>query len=170
MKTGLTDATLPLGWRRTLVYLAWVLTMAVFFAEVEIQIEGPAGWAAQLPTWRIEQHWLLDIFWGGRPMTGYHAWVFSFMALAFFAPLAFNGRWVWREAVLALAGLALFWIVEDFLWFVLNPAFGLARFDPQHVPWHKHWFLGAPTDYWVGLLGTAALVTIVNRRWRRRAT
>jgi len=54
----------------------------VLFAEVEIQIEGAAGWASSL---RLEDrdHWLLDLFWGGRPMTGYHAWVFSFMFLAF---------------------------------------------------------------------------------------
>ena len=40
--------------------VAWVLLMAIFFAEVEIQIEGGAGWATSLPTWRIEKHWLLD--------------------------------------------------------------------------------------------------------------
>lgn len=156
----------PIGWRRTLTYLTWVLVMALFFAQVEIQIEGAAGWAAQLPTWRIEQHWLLDVFWGGRPMTGYHAWVFSFMALAFFAPLAFHGRWAWRDAVLALSGLSIFWITEDFLWFVLNPAFGLTRFDPTHAVWHKHWWLGAPTDYWVGLLVASTMIVIINAQWR----
>jgi hypothetical protein len=147
----------PSPLRRTLGYIAWVLLMALFFAMLEIQIEGGAGWAAQLPTWRIESHWLLDIFWGGRPMTGYHAWAFSFMALVFFAPLAFNGRWTWPDAARALAGLMLFWIAEDFLWFVLNPDFGLARFAPAHVPWHKRWWLGAPIDYWVGLVAAGAI-------------
>ena len=47
-----------------LLTMFWVSLMAFFFAEVEIQIEGDAGWATSLPTWRIEQHWLLDIFWG----------------------------------------------------------------------------------------------------------
>ena len=159
----------PIGLRRTLVYLAWVALMALFFAEVEIQIEGARGWAAGLPTWRIEHHWLLDIFWGGRAMTGYHAWVFSFMALAFFAPLAFAGRFRWREAGLALAGLMLFWLCEDFLWFVLNPAWGLARFSPADVPWHPHWLLGLPVDYWVGMLGGPALAWLVNRPARGAA-
>ncbi|HSI57262.1 MAG TPA: hypothetical protein VLA16_06885 [Ideonella sp.] len=137
--------------------------MALFFANVEIQIEGAAGWAADLPTWRIAGHWALDVFWGGRELTGYHAWVFSFMALVFFAPLAFSGRWSWRAAAQALAGLMLFWVVEDFAWFVLNPDYGWARFDAAHVAWHKRWWLGAPIDYWFGLLGAAALFAWVAR-------
>ena len=35
---------------RTVVYLAWVVVMAYFFANAEIQIEGGAGWATSLPT------------------------------------------------------------------------------------------------------------------------
>ena len=150
--------------RRTAGYLAWVLLMAFFFANVEIQIEGSAGWAANLPTWRIEKHWLLDIFWGGRAMTGYHAWVFSFMALVFFSPLAFNGRWSWRDVALALAGVMTFWMVEDFVWFVANPAYGWAKFDPAHVVWHPHWLFGAPVDYWIGLGGAALILWLLHRR------
>ena len=162
------SAPAPITGRRAAGYLVWVLVMALFFSEVEIQIEGAAGWAANLPTWRIERHWLLDLFWGGRAMTGYHAWVFSFMALAFFAPLAFTGGWRWREAGLALAGLMTFWITEDFLWFVLNPAYGLARFGPATVPWHPHWLLGAPIDYWVSLTLAALLLRVVTRPVRDR--
>jgi hypothetical protein len=151
-----------MSFRRTAGYLAWVFLMAFFFANVEIQIEGSAGWAATLPTWRIEKHWLLDVFWGGRAMTGYHAWVFSFMALVFFAPLAFNGRWGWRDAALALAGLTSFWMVEDFAWFLANPAYGWARFDAAHVTWHPHWLWGAPVDYWIGLGGALAILVLLH--------
>jgi hypothetical protein len=49
-------------WLHLLLLLAWVLAMAVIFAKVEIHIEGPHGWAAKLPTWRIEDHWLLRLF------------------------------------------------------------------------------------------------------------
>jgi hypothetical protein len=146
--------------RRTAGYLVWVVLMAIAFAKVEIQIEGAAGWAASLPTWRIEKHWLLDIFWGSRPMTGYHAWVFTFMALSFLAPLAFNGGWARRDLLLGLAGLMLFWVAEDFLWFLLNPSYGWVGFDPAHVPWHKRWWWGAPVDYWLGLGGVALLLRV----------
>ena len=75
--------------RSLLLLLFWVGLLGYFFAMTEIQIEGASGWAASLPTWRIEKHPLLDIFWGGRPMTGYHAWVFPFMALVFHLPLVY---------------------------------------------------------------------------------
>nr|WP_221195604.1 hypothetical protein [Luteibacter sp. Sphag1AF] len=147
-------------------FLATVL-LAWMFANVEIQIEGPNGWATGLPTWRIEHHWLLDLLWGGRPMTGYHAWVFPFIAVLFHFPMIVEGHWRWRAQIRALACLMVFWVTEDFLWFVLNPAFGLSRFDPSHVPWHKHWCGVAPTDYWVyGALGLVLFVVSALRSSR----
>jgi len=128
--------------------LAWVILLAYFFAHIEIQIEGGAGWAIGLPTWRIEDHWLLDIFWGSRAMTGYHAWTFPFIALFFHFPLFFMGHWSWRAEFRVIGCIMLFWIVEDFLWFVYNPAYGLERFDAHSIVWHKHWLWLAPIDYW----------------------
>lgn len=139
--------------------LAYVLVLSFFFAMVEIQVEGAAGWAANLPTWRIKAHWLLDVFWGGREMTGYHAWVFTFMALVFHLPAVLLQRWSIRIEARIIGAVTMFWIGEDWLWFVMNPAYGLARFDPAHVPWHKHWFGPMPTDYWtMGGIGLALLI------------
>lgn len=143
---------------RIALTVAWVVLLGFFFAQTEIQIEGAGGWAVNLPTWRIEKHWLLDIFWGGRPMTGYHAWVFPFIALFFHFPFFFMQQWSLRTEARALACIMLFWLVEDFLWFVLNPAFGLAQFSPAHIPWHKHWLWFAPTDYWVFSVSAAMLL------------
>lgn len=151
---------------RLAALLLWVLVLAFLFAEVEIQIEGAAGWAANLPTWRIEHHWLLDIVWGGRPLTGYHAWVFSFMAAVFHLPAFLAGRWSWRQEARVLGCLMLFWIAEDFLWFVFNPAYGIARFAPAAIPWHKHWLLGVPTDY-ITFSATGGLLIALSARRRR---
>jgi hypothetical protein len=132
-----------------IIELAAVVVSAYFFARVEVEIEGEAGWAANLPTWRIENHLLLDLFWGGRAMTGYHAWMFSFIAILFHFPLCFAGEWSLQLEARVLASLMLFWVVEDFLWFIVNPAFGWRRFKPEYVAWHKRWAFGAPVDYWI---------------------
>ncbi len=137
------------NFRHLLLLLAWILLLAFFFAQVEIQIEGARGWASGLPTWRIEKSPLLDIFWGGRPMTGYHAWVFPFMFLVFLLPVVATGRFSIRLAARCIGSLMIFWIAEDFLWFAFNPAFGLARLSPEYVPWHHHWFLHLPSDYFI---------------------
>lgn len=150
--------------KRIFWFVLYIALLALFFAEVEIQIEGNAGWAANLPTWRIEHHWLLDIFWGGRPMTGYHAWVFPFMLLVFHLPAVMLSTWSWRLEARIFGAVAIFWIIEDALWFVLNPAYGLAKFSPQNIPWHKHWFSFMPTDYWTFSL--AGLVLIFVSYWR----
>lgn len=142
--------------------VGFVALLAIIFALTEIQIEGGAGWAANLPTWRVEQHWLLDLFWGGKPLTGYHLSIFSFMALAFHLPVVM-ARWSWRLEARVMASLLLFWPLEDVLWFVLNPAFGWARFTPADAPWHKHWWLGAPVDYSVALALAALLFTLSYR-------
>ncbi len=136
-------------WQHFILLFLWVVLLALFFAKVEINIEGDAGWAASLPTWRIEDHWLLDIFWGGRPMTGYHFWIFTFMILAFHLPVLMVKRWSLRIEARIIACLELFWMVEDFLWFVLNPAYGISKFNPENISWHKNWFLFMPVDYWV---------------------
>ena len=141
-----------------LLLLAYVFVLGFFFAKVEIQIEGSAGWATSLPTWRIEQHLLLTLFWGGRAMTGYHAWVFTFIALIFHFPLAMMGDWSWLLEGRVVASVMLFWVIEDFLWFVLNPDFGVARFGPQHAFWHKNWVMGAPVEYWVATLAGLLLM------------
>ncbi|MBB5190834.1 UDP-N-acetylglucosamine:LPS N-acetylglucosamine transferase [Silvimonas terrae] len=149
----------PGGWR-ALLTLGWVLLLAFFFAQVEIQIEGAAGWAAALPTWRIAHSPWLDLFWGGRPMTGYHAWLFPCMALLFHFPLVFAGRFSWRAEARVIACIMLFWVAEDFIWFICNPAFGLARFSSAFIPWHIHWLGPAPVDYWTSSIIAVTLFAL----------
>lgn len=155
MQTSTTKATL----KAALLFLAWVSLLAIFFAQVEIQIEGAAGWGKSLPTWRIEQHWLLDLFWGGRAMTGYHAWVFPFIALIFHFPFFLQSCWSWALQARVLAAIIVFWIVEDAMWFVMNPAYGWAGLNSQNAEWHKHWLAGLPVEYWWG--SVLALILLV---------
>jgi hypothetical protein len=136
---------------RAIAVLAWIAVLAILFAQAEIQIEGARGWAAGLPTWRIAGHPVLSALFGGREVTGYHVFVFSFMAAVFHLPIFLTLRWSWRLEARVLGCLALFWILEDALWFALNPAYGLARLTPAQAPWHPHWLLGVPVDYLVGM-------------------
>ncbi len=140
-----------------LLFALGLVLAAGCFAVLEIQIEGDAGWAARLPTWRLRSrfwNWLFP----GRPLTGYHLWSLVFIAIVAHLPYAFGLPWTWRAEARSAAFVCLFWVLEDFLWFVLNPHYGLRRFTKEHIAWHRPtWWWLAPRDYW---LASAAGVTL----------
>src|SRR5579864_1272595 len=144
--------------RMNYFWLLFIPLAAFFWAKLEIEIEGAHGWAANLPTWRMENHFLLDIFYGGRPLTGYHVWAFSFVFLAFHLPFIATHTWYWRHELNVIGTYQIFWCLEDYLWFALNPHFGIKKLSKDQVWWHKRWFAGIPLDYWIlGLLGIVLL-------------
>lgn len=134
-----------------LIFFGAVLALAACFALLEIQIEGRDGWAAKLPTWTFENRWWTRVF-PGRPLTGYHLYVLLFIALVAHLPFVFGLPWSKLEEFRVLSFVLFFWVAEDFLWFVLNPHFGLRRFRPQFIAWHRaSWWWIAPRDYWLAL-------------------
>jgi hypothetical protein len=117
---------------------------------MEIEIEGERGWADNLPTWRISKdHVIARLLAGGRELTGYHLWVqtfvFSLLHLVYlFEPISLKIEFQLFSFIFFV------WIVEDFMWFLLNPAFGLAKFKKENIWWHeRHWWWIAPRDYFV---------------------
>ena len=135
-----------------LVFAVYVLATAFAFARLEIEIEGPHGWAEKLPTWRLSNR-CTKLLWGCRPLTGYHFWVLILFALFAHLPFAL-GLWTWslQLELRVIAFFILLLVIEDFLWFVLNPHFGVRRFRRQHIWWHAPaWWWCMPRDYWLFL-------------------
>jgi hypothetical protein len=129
---------------------AYFFFAALALALLEIQIEGPHGWAARLPTWRWTPPFLR------RPVTGYHVYLLAFILLFLHLPQLYMGFTWSREAEL----LSLFFLLAvtwDFLWFAHNPHFGVSRFRPRHVWWFSRWWLGVPADYYVGVVLSAGV-------------
>ena len=144
------------------LFFVAVIVSAAVFALVEIQIEGRDGWAAKLPTWKLRSSWLNRLF-PGRPLTGYHCYVLIFIALVAHLPFAFGLPWTALGQLRAISFVLFFWVAEDFLWFALNPHFGVRRFRPQHIAWHRQsWWWLAPRDYWIATT-IAALLYVYSR-------
>jgi hypothetical protein len=122
---------------------AYVFLIAFALAQLEIQIEGPHGWAEKLPTWRWDgpgvRRWL------GKPVTGYHLWLMTVILLLLHVPQLYGGSWE-READL-LAMFFLLTVFWDVLWFACNPHFGMGRFRKGEVWWFPAWSLGVPRPY-----------------------
>ena len=80
--------TVPMG--------LYFFAIAFVLAQLEIQIEGPHGWAAKLPTWRLDGPRVLR--WAGKPITGYHVFLMTFILLFIHLPMVYLGFSLVREA------------------------------------------------------------------------
>lgn len=144
----------------------YIFIMALILAILEVQIEGKHGWAANLPTWRPQPNkWYVKIFkkfTAGKEMTGYHLSIFSFVFLIFHLPFFWGNSWSLSKEAEALAVVALFFPVWDYLWFVVNPHFTVKDFKGEHIFWHRSWFLNLPSDYWLAFLISLVLAVVAN--------
>jgi len=117
--------------------------LALVLAHLEIEIEGPHGWAEKLPTRRWDgpavRRWL------GKPVTGYHLCLLTLLLLFLHLPQFYGASWE-READL-LAMFFLLTVTWDFLWFACNPHFGVMRFREGQVWWFPAWTFGVPRPY-----------------------
>lgn len=139
----------------------YVACLGTVLAVLEVQIEGPHGWAEKLPTWRPSgpvARAAARAF-GGKPITGYHLVLVLFLLMCLHLPASFAGPgWTLRDEAWALSRFFLLSVFWDFQWFVLNPHFGLARFNGDTVWWHRRWLFGRlPADYVFGVLIAALL-------------
>jgi len=137
------------------IFCFYLVIISAVLALLEIQIEGANGWAKELPTWRIKNKlttWLM----GEKPLTGYHVYLIAFVVLLAHLPyfLGFASPSISIEIRL-ISLIILLFIVEDFLWFVLNPAYGIRKFKPQYIWWHaSSWWWIMPRDYYIfGIIG-----------------
>jgi hypothetical protein len=140
----------------TIGYAVYLFFIATILALLEIQIEGKDGWAKNLPCWRPKPDSLpariYAIFMNGKELTGYHAVMFPLPLLILHFPFVVGTKW---NAVRELETLSIYFlmaVVWDFLWFVWNPAYGLRKFKPEFISWHKKWWGPFPKDYPIGVI------------------
>ena len=138
---------------KIMLLFIFIISAATTLSALEVQIEGKDGWAARLPTFRLKKKM------GEKPITGYHLFILSFTLIIFHFPLFFT-CWSLKKEFLLLGAYIFMWTLEDFLWFVLNPHYGLRKFNKNNpdIWWHQSWFAGLPTFYW--FLFPAALILI----------
>jgi hypothetical protein len=132
-------------------YFVFCLAAATLLALLEIQIEGRYGWAEKLPTWRFRIK-LVDLLPGLQgEFTGYHLYFFISVLALLHIPFVFM-RWDIHTELILISAYVLLTNVEDFLWFLLNPHFGIERFNKKYIKWHKDWLGPFPLRYFYSAL------------------
>lgn len=143
----------------------YIFILAVVLALLEIQIEGPAGWAKNLPTWRPHRHkWYAKLYekaMAGKELTGYHTVMFLFVLMIFHLPYFLGTQFSLGNEFKILPLYFIFLALWDYLWFVLNPFYPIKDFVRANVN-HKQFFLGMPTDYW-WIVGFSLLTVLVGQ-------
>ena len=156
----MTDAATPIDLCLRILFLC---AYAFLFAAVEIEIEGPHGWAERLPTWfrvTTPSARFYAVFMRGKPLTGYHAVMFVLPLWSFHLGFVGGVPWTWAAEATTLAAYLAWAVTWDLMWFILNPRYGWAGFRKGAVWWHDRSWLGRfPIDYYGALvlsLGFAA--------------
>lgn len=135
---------------RQIFFNLFVIATALAHALLEIQAEGKYGWAEKLPT-RKFTGFFARIFSEHKYITGFHLATTTFIIVFAHLPVFFVSPWTLGNEMLVVGFVLLHTAIEDFLWFVFNPHFGIHKFNRKHIWWHKRWFLGLPAGYWIAV-------------------
>ncbi len=127
-------------------FILFILLVSFALAKLEIEIEGKDGWAAKLPTWRLRNKFT-KIIYGKAPLTGYHFWLITTILWFLHGVFVLTLSWDLTLELHILSAFCFIWLVEDFLWFVLNPHYGLKKFTQKDITWHHEWFGSIPLSY-----------------------
>jgi hypothetical protein len=135
----------------------WMIILALFHACQEREIEGKNGWARRLPTFRINIFLTKILI--GKEITGYHIFMLLMWIIIFHGIFLFTSFTIKTEAII-LGLLSYYWVIEDFLFFIVNPHYRLMNFRPGKIKWHRRWvFNFIPVSYaWGLIIGTALLL------------
>jgi hypothetical protein len=138
--------------------------LALWFALIEIEIEGAHGWALRLPTWfrtRGPAGRVYGAISGGKPLTGYHLFMASLPLVILHLPFGYGADWSAAAEVMVFATYMAFAIGWDYLWFILNPAYGLRGFRRGRVWWYRGPWIGPlPLEYYGAVAGSFVLALI----------
>lgn len=128
----------------------WMTILALFHALQETQIEGREGWARHLPTFRINV--FLTKLLIGKDISGYHIFMLIMWLVIFHGVFLFQ-PWTLKTEYMIMGFFSFYWVIEDFLFFIVNPHYGIKSFRPNHIEWHKRWvFNFIPVSYVWGII------------------
>lgn len=134
-------------WEQLFGVIGYSVILSILLAIWEIQIEGTKGWAEKLPCWKKTTGFIPEKI-IGAPLTGYHLALVGFLFAMVHFPFVFV-QWNIKTELQVLSVVLLILVIEDFLWFVLNPNFSFQRFRKKQIQWRVHWIGPLPTYYYI---------------------
>ena len=125
----------------------WVILTFIIMAFLEKTIEGPNAWAKKSYGWKYK-------FTRRISLTEYHLTLNIFILMMGLLPLIIYGFNLKIFGVL-LSAFMVGMVVEDFSYFIVNPYFGLRKFnakDARWYPWLKFGEFEIPAGYIINVV------------------
>lgn len=130
----------------------FLIILAFLHSKLELEIEGTeedGGWAKWLPCWR-RSNWFTQLVLG-KEMTGYHFQMILLGLLLLHSPFMFI-TWTIKLESLFFGYFCIYWVMEDFVYFLLHPKYRLKNFRKGKISWHKRFWGFLPVSYWSGII------------------
>ena len=117
----------------------FIAIYAILYSMLEIEIEGNAGWAKNLPT----------VASGIGPLTMYHLLmnIIVILTISYSLYSKTYSNWIVLYFIIA------WFLIEDFMWFCLSPFYTLKKYSQENIAWHgkQPWILNSPLHNWIGI-------------------
>ena len=126
----------------TLTIFIWIILGFVAMSFWEAYAEGKYPWASRSVGWKIK---ITKRF----TCTGYHTFLLIMITFFLTLPLIING-WNTKLFGIILSAASLGLVVEDFLWYVVNPVYSFKKFNPKDAN-HYPWIGPVPVLYVIGI-------------------
>ena len=115
------------------VHSLFIFIFSVLYSVLEIEIEGKdGGWAKNIPT----------IPSGIGILTNYHV----IMNIIIILVVTYSTYILFQDIYIVIFYNILWFVIEDFCWFVLNPYFTLEKYTKEDIWWHSDqmWIYNIP--------------------------
>ncbi len=114
----------------------WISLYAVLWSYMEVEIEGKdGGWAKNLPSKKFFN----------TKFTWYHIIMNTIVIMTIIYSLFGRNSW---EILFYIVG---WFMIEDFVWFMINPGFGWSKYTKKDIWWHSEqpWVFGIPLHNYI---------------------
>lgn len=144
----------------------FIYFLAIIFGGLEVEIESETAWADGCDTWMDVSSWYARLYvkiLGGRPLTGYHCWMFLLPLTMFHLPFFMGTKWNISNEINTWSFYFVFCVQWDYLWFILNPIYGFKNYRRENIWWHarEKWIAGFPIGYY-SLVGISVILKVVE--------
>lgn len=131
----------------------FIAIYAILYSALEIEMEGKdGGWAKNLPT----------VPSGIGELTIYHC----IMNIIIILTVAYSTRLVNKKISIIIFFTIAWFLIEDFIWFILNPHFTFKKYTKKDIWWHgkQLWILGSPLHNWIGFIAMGIFAYISKEK------